>query len=83
MDGLIHISQIANERIAKVSDKLAVGDVVNAKIIDIDFDKKKVSLSIRATLDEEPAAQVEEDEEPSTASQYAADLEGIEGVTVE
>ncbi len=51
VDGLIHISQIANERIAKVSDKLAVGDVVDAMIIDIDYDKKKVSLSIRATLD--------------------------------
>ncbi len=83
VDGLIHISQIANERIAKVSDKLAVGDVVNAKIIDIDFDKKKVSLSIRATLDEEPATEAEEDEVPSAVSQYAADLEGIEGVTVE
>lgn len=50
VDGLIHISQIANERIAKVSDKLAVGDVVDAMIIDIDYEKKKVSLSIRATL---------------------------------
>jgi 4-hydroxy-3-methylbut-2-enyl diphosphate reductase len=53
VDGLIHISQIANERIAKVSDKLAVGDVVDAMIIDIDYDKKKVSLSIRATLEGE------------------------------
>ncbi len=83
VDGLIHISQIANERIAKVTDKLSVGDVVNAKIIDIDFDKKKVSLSIRATLDEEPAEEEEEEEESSNTSQYAADLEGIEGVTVE
>ena len=53
VDGLIHISQIANERIAKVSDKLAVGDVVDAMIIDIDYEKKKVSLSIRATLNAE------------------------------
>lgn len=53
VDGLIHISQIANERIAKVSDKLAVGDVVDAKIIDIDYEKKKVSLSIRATLSDD------------------------------
>ena len=83
VDGLIHISQIANERIAKVTHKLSVGDVVNAKIIDIDFDKKKVSLSIRATLDEEPAEEEEEEEESSNTSQYAADLEGIEGVTVE
>ena len=50
---MIHISQIANERIAKVSDKLAVGDVVDAMIIDIDYEKKKVSLSIRATLNAE------------------------------
>ncbi|MBQ4051878.1 MAG: S1 RNA-binding domain-containing protein, partial [Oscillospiraceae bacterium] len=72
---------IANERIAKVSDKLAVGDVVDAKIIDVDSDKKKVSLSIRATLAEEaPAPVVEEVEE---VSEYAADLAGIEGVTIE
>lgn len=83
VDGLIHISQIANERIAKVSDKLAVGDVVKAKIIDIDYDKKKVSLSIRATLEEAPAEEEKAEEETSAASQYAADLEGIEGVTVE
>ncbi len=79
VDGLIHISQIANERIAKVSDKLAVGDVVNAKIIDIDYDKKKVSLSVRAVLDEAPVKEEEEEETPD----YAADLEGVEGVTVE
>ena len=79
VDGLIHISQIANERIAKVSDKLAVGDVVKAKIIDIDFDKKKVSLSIREVLDEEPAEEAAEEEAPD----YAADLEGVDGVTVE
>lgn len=79
VDGLIHISQIANERIAKVSDKLAVGDVTNAKIIDIDFDKKKVSLSIREVLGEEPA----EDEAEEDAPDYTADLEGVDGVTVE
>ncbi|MEG2597046.1 MAG: bifunctional 4-hydroxy-3-methylbut-2-enyl diphosphate reductase/30S ribosomal protein S1 [Oscillospiraceae bacterium] len=83
VDGLVHISQIANERIAKVSDKLAVGDVVNAKIIDIDFEKKKVSLSIRATLDEEPSDEEDTEENFSGTSQYAADLAGIEGVTVE
>ena len=79
VDGLIHISQIANERIAKVSDKLAVGDVVDAKIIDVDSDKKKVSLSIRATLTEEAPAPVEEE----AVSEYAADLAGVEGVTIE
>ncbi len=84
VDGLIHISQIANQHIAKVADVLTVGDVVNAKIIDIDFDKKKVSLSIRATLEEEaPAAEEEAPTEEEPVSDYAADLEGIEGVTIE
>ncbi len=83
VDGLIHISQIANKRIDKVADVLKVGDVVDAKIMEIDFEKKKVNLSIRATLPEEVKveAPVEEAEEP--APDYAADLEGIEGVTIE
>ena len=50
MDGLIHISQIADHRIAKPEDVLEVGQQVDAKIIDINDEKKKVSLSIRALL---------------------------------
>ena len=53
VDGLIHISQIADHRIAKPEDVLEVGQMVNAKIIDINDEKKKVSLSIRALLMEE------------------------------
>ncbi len=50
VDGLIHISQIADHRIAKPEDELEVGQMVDAKIIDINDEKKKVSLSIRALL---------------------------------
>lgn len=53
IDGLIHISQIANKRIDKPQDVLSVGQEVEAKIIAIDFDKKRVSLSMRALLSEE------------------------------
>lgn len=53
IDGLIHISQIADHRIEKPQDVLKVNDVVKAKITDIDFDKKRVSLSIRALLEPE------------------------------
>ena len=53
IDGLIHISQIANKRIDKPQDVLSVGQEVEAKIIAIDFDKKRVSLSMRALLPEE------------------------------
>jgi 4-hydroxy-3-methylbut-2-enyl diphosphate reductase len=47
VEGLIHISQISDERIAKPEDKLKVGEVVNAKVINIDLENKKIELSIR------------------------------------
>ena len=55
VDGLIHISQIADHKIAKPDDVLEVGQVVDAKITDIDTDNHKISLSIRALL-EQPVA---------------------------
>ena len=65
VDGLIHISQIADRRIGKPSDVLSEGQQVQAKIIDIDNEKKKVSLSIRALLEgqDKPAADVNEPDE--------------------
>lgn len=60
IDGLIHISQIAHHRIEKPQDALKNGDKVKAKITDIDFDKHRVSLSIRAYLEEQAAETVEE-----------------------
>ena len=55
VDGLIHISQIADHRIDKPSDVLAEGDKVDVKITDIDMENKKISLSIRALLEENGA----------------------------
>lgn len=57
IDGLIHISQIADRRIEKPQDELTVGQKVQAKITAIDFDKKRVSLSIRALLQPEDVAE--------------------------
>ena len=59
IDGLIHISQIADHRIEKPQDVLKVGDEVKVKITDIDFDRHRVSLSIRALLEEQKAAEDE------------------------
>ena len=50
VDGLIHISQIADHKVEKPEDELKVGDEVNVKITAIDDEKQKVSLSIRALL---------------------------------
>ena len=58
VDGLIHISQIADHRIDKPSDVLAEGDKVDVKITDVDMENKKISLSIRALL-EAPAEEAE------------------------
>ena len=65
-DGLIHISQISKERVEKTSDKLAVGDVVDAKITAIDVENRKVSLSIRAII---------EDAEKAEAADEAVEVE--------
>ncbi len=64
IDGLIHISQIADHRIEKPQDVLKMGDTVKVKITDIDFDRHRVSLSIRALLAEE-----EEQEKPANSSE--------------
>ena len=55
VDGLIHISQIADHKIGKPADELEIGQVVDAKIIDIDTENQKVSLSIRALIEEAKA----------------------------
>ncbi len=57
-DGLIHVSQITREKIAKPADVLKIGDEVEAKITKIDNDAHKISLSMKALLvDEAPAAE--------------------------
>ncbi|MBE6991029.1 MAG: bifunctional 4-hydroxy-3-methylbut-2-enyl diphosphate reductase/30S ribosomal protein S1 [Ruminococcaceae bacterium] len=71
VDGLIHISQIADRRIGKPGDVLTEGETVQAKIIDIDLEKQKISLSIRALLQDEAEANVgEEDEIVASTEDY-------------
>ena len=52
VDGLVHISEISNDRVEKVSDALKVGDMVDVKLLDVDFDKKRISLSMKALLND-------------------------------
>lgn len=51
IDGLIHISQISWERVNTPADVLSVGDEVDVRIIDVDFDKKRVSLSMKERIE--------------------------------
>ena len=81
IDGLIHISQIA---VNNVSDFLAVGDVVRAKITECDLEKKRVSLSIRALLpSNEEAEEAEEIEETEEAEASDEAVETAEAETEE
>ncbi len=78
VEGLIHISQIANKRIAKPSDELSKGQKVDAKIIDINWDATpapKIALSIRALLPEEVVEEVAAPEEVAAEETEAADAE--------
>ena len=73
VDGLIHISQIADHRIEKPDDVLRVGDVVDARITAIDEEKHKISLSIRALLNEAKAAQMAAEPEDPEAEEGDAE----------
>ncbi len=72
IDGLIHISQIANQRVEKISDILEIGQEVEAKIIDINFDTKRVSLSMRALLPEEDQ-KIQKENDESEVSEEAVE----------
>ena len=63
VDGLIHISQLADHRVEKPGDVVAEGDKVDVKITDVDMENKKISLSIRAVLEAPAQEEPAEDEE--------------------
>ena len=62
VDALLHVSQIAREHIEKPSDVLNIGQEIEAKIVDFNEEEKKISLSIKALLNSEPAAAYEQEE---------------------
>ena len=74
-DGLIHISQIADHKIATPADVLKVGDVVDAKVTAIDDENHKISLSIRALLEEAKAAEEGAENVEDAEVVYSTDAE--------
>ena len=74
VDGLVHISQIANRRVEKPQDELTVGQEIQAKITAIDYDRKRISLSIRALLEpEEEAVEAPAEEAVEAPAEEAAE----------
>ena len=76
LDGLVHISQCALTRIAKVEDAVQVGDVVRVKVLDVNTDAKRISLSIRAVLEDEAFDGVEDGAADSLGDEFAIGDEG-------
>ena len=75
VDGLIHISQIALEKVAKPEDVLQLGQPVTVKILEVDDEKRKLSLSIKALLLEAKRQEEAEAEAAAAAEQAAIDAE--------
>lgn len=73
LDGLVHISEIAHKRVTNIADEISIGQTVAAKILDIDEEKKRISLSIKETL-EAPAAEAEAETEAVAAEEPAEDV---------
>lgn len=74
LDGLVHISEVAHKRVGNIADELTVGQEVSAKILEIDQERRRISLSIKETLDEadEPVEAEEapaEEEAPEAAEE--------------
>jgi 4-hydroxy-3-methylbut-2-enyl diphosphate reductase len=78
LEGLVHISNITYKRISKPQDVLEMGQMVTAKVVEIDLDKKRIELSIREMEErmpeEEPANQAQEqaEKEPTEKSEEKA-----------
>ena len=63
VDALLHVSQIARHHVDKPSDELKVGDVIEAKIVEFNEEEKKISISRKVLLPEEPKEEPEEEKE--------------------
>ena len=78
VDGLIHVSQITNERrIGKPDEVLSEGEIVNVKITNIDYENQKVSLSIRALMDDEVVELPDAQDDGADEVVYDTDAPGM------
>ena len=73
VDALLHVSQISNQRVEKPEDVYKIGDEIEAKVVDLKLDEKKISLSVKALMDK--AEDAEEVAEAPAAEEAAADEE--------
>ncbi|MBR3147089.1 MAG: bifunctional 4-hydroxy-3-methylbut-2-enyl diphosphate reductase/30S ribosomal protein S1 [Eubacterium sp.] len=87
LDGLVHISEVANKRVNNISEELTVGQEVTAKILDIDSERKRISLSLKDVAGAEDAEEAPEEEaapvEEAPAEEAPAEEAPVEEAPVE
>lgn len=76
VQGLVHISEVTHGFVKDINDHLTVGDEVSVKVLNIDEDKNKVSLSIRAT-EEPPKKQQQTKPQPKKAVKVEENTSGF------
>ena len=81
IDGLIHISQVTNRRLEKVEEELRIGDKVTAKIMEVNPAKKRISLSIRALMDEPEKPAKREDDSRQREEKFHYEIPPVEEAT--
>ena len=67
VDALLHVSQISREHVEKPADVLSIGQEITAKIVDLNIDEKKISLSMKAL--QEPKVEVPTEVEEAAAEE--------------
>ena len=78
LDGLVHISQCAATHIEKVEDALHVGDVIRVKVLDVNTEAKRISLSIREALADTALEEGDDMEIPGEAEEVYAEEAPVE-----
>ncbi len=81
IDGLVHISQVTNRRLEKVEEALRIGDKVTAKVMEVNPAKKRISLSIRALMDEPEKVEKEKVEKKDREEKFHYEIPPVEGAT--
>ena len=74
LDGLVHISEVAHKRVTDLNDELTIGEEVSTKILEIDKEKKRISLSIKETLEPPIYEEVEEEAVAVEAEETSEDV---------
>lgn len=78
LDGLVHISEVAHKRVTNIEDELKIGQKVKARVLDIDIERRRISLSIKDTLEYEPLEKETEKESKEETKEAEAKEEIVE-----